>query len=61
MNNNEQIESMIKQIIEIEKQSIKKKFDEISGIGEKFSKTKADTAAVNQILSLLEVQKGGDQ
>ena len=58
--NKEKIEALVRDIMVIEKESMKKRFDSAKGNNEKFSTNKADTEVVNEILSLLgEGKKGG--
>lgn len=58
--NKEKVEALVKDIMMIEKDSMKKRFDSSNGNNEKFSTNKADTEVVNKILSLLgEGKKGG--
>ena len=53
MNKKEDIEKLVTQIMDIEKNSMNKRFDAAIGNNEKFSATRADTEVVNSILSLL--------
>ena len=53
MNNNEKLEELIDKIMEIEKESMKKRFNSGEGKNEKFTTIKADTEVVNEILSLV--------
>lgn len=53
MNKKEDIEKLVTQIMDIEKNSMNKRFDAANGNNEKFSATRADTEVVNSILSLL--------
>lgn len=57
--NKEKIEVLVKDIMTIEKNSMKKRFDSVNGTTEKFSNNKADTEVVNEILSLLGEGKKG--
>ena len=58
--NKEKVEELVRDIMIIERESMKKRFDSITGVNEKFSTNKADTEVVNGILSLLgEGKKGG--
>lgn len=60
MNNKEKIENLVNEIIKIERESMKKRFEVTNGTNEKFSTAKADMEVVNSILSLLgEGKKGG--
>ena len=54
MNKKEEIEDMVSKIMKVEKESMKKRFDTASLLGDKFSKSKADTDAVNKIIELLD-------
>lgn len=54
MNSKEQIDEIVSQIIEIEKNAMQGKFDAANGNEERFSVTKADTQVVNNILSLID-------
>ena len=51
--NKEKVEVLVRDIMVIEKESMKKRFDSANGNNEKFSTNKADTKVVNEILSLL--------
>ena len=58
--NKEKVEELVRDIMIIERESMKKRFDSINGVNEKFSTNKVDTEVVNGILSLLgEGKKGG--
>ena len=58
--NKEKVEELVRDIMIIERESMKKRFDSINGVNEKFSTNKADTEVVNGILSVLgEGKKGG--
>lgn len=54
MNSTEKIENIVKEIIDIEKTSMQKRYNSIGGENEKFYTSKADTEVVNSILTLLE-------
>lgn len=60
MNNIENIEKLVKEIINIEKQSMRKRFDSVNGNNEKFSSNRADVEVVNGILTLLGEGKKGN-
>lgn len=51
---NEKIDILVDEIIEIEKNSIRKKFDVQSGKGTQYARTKADADAVNGIINLID-------
>lgn len=53
MSDIEKIETLVQNIIGIEKQSMQKRFAAADGKSEKLSTSKADTEVVNNILSLL--------
>lgn len=60
--NKEKVETLVKDIMIIERDSMKKRFDSVNETNEKFSSNKADTDVVNEILSLLgEGKKGGSK
>lgn len=54
-------DNLVNEIIKIEKESMKKRFEATNGKGEKFSNIKADTEVVNKILSLLGEGKKGNK
>ncbi len=54
MSNTENVERIVKEIIEIEKVSMQKRFNSVGGENEKFHAMKADAEVVNNILTLLE-------
>lgn len=60
MNSKEQIDEIISRIIEMEKHALKGKFDAADGNDERYSVTKADVKVVNDILSLIDCGKDGE-
>lgn len=53
MSNSNAIENLVQQVIDIEKETMKKRFDLESGLGKKYASDKADSNAVNKIISLV--------
>lgn len=58
--NKEKVEILVREIMIIERDSMKKRFNSVNGTNEKFSTNKADTDVVNGILSLLGEGKKGE-
>ena len=54
MNKKEEIEDMVAKIMKVEKNSMEKRFETASALGDKYSKSKADTEAVSKIIELLD-------
>ena len=52
--NKEKVEKLVKGVVEIEKDTMRKKFDVQSGKGVQFARAKADADAVNGILNLVD-------
>lgn len=52
--NKEKLEKLVAGIVEIEKETTHKKFDEQSGKGAQYARVKADVDAVNGILNLVD-------
>lgn len=52
--NKEKVEELVKGVVEIEKNTMRKKYDVQSGKGVQFARAKADADAVNSILNLVD-------
>lgn len=52
--NKEILEELVNGIVDIEKETMKKKFDVQGGKGAQFARSKADADAVNSILNLVD-------
>lgn len=52
--NKEKVEELVKGVVEIEKNAMRKKYDVQSGRGVQFARAKADADAVNGILNLVD-------
>ena len=59
--NNFEIEAAVNEILKIERESIKKRKDAVSGTSTILGKNRADIDVVNKILSMLEVGGIGNE
>ena len=55
--NKQELEKLVDDIVEVEKEAMHKKFDVQSGKGVQFARAKADADAVNGILNLVDAVK----